>query len=61
MSLVDFVKKQLIEILEWTEDGDATLVWRFPTADREIQQGAAHATPGALARDRLTGAPYTRL
>ena len=40
MSLVDFVKKQLIDILEWTEDDDETLVWRFPTADREIQQGA---------------------
>ena len=40
MSLVDFVKKQLIDILEWTEADDQTLVWRFPTADREIQQGA---------------------
>ncbi|HJQ82796.1 MAG TPA: SPFH domain-containing protein [Candidatus Binatia bacterium] len=40
MGLVEFVKKQFIDILEWTEADDETLVWRFPTADREIQQGA---------------------
>lgn len=40
MSLIDFVKKQFIDIIQWTEDGDEVLVWRFPTADKEIQQGA---------------------
>jgi membrane protease subunit (stomatin/prohibitin family) len=40
MSLMDFVKKQFIDILQWTEDGDDVLAWRFPTADKEIQQGA---------------------
>jgi membrane protease subunit (stomatin/prohibitin family) len=40
MSLIDFVKKQFIDILQWTEDGDDVLAWRFPTADKEIQQGA---------------------
>lgn len=40
MGLMDFVKKQFIDILQWTEDGDETLAWRFPTADMEIQQGA---------------------
>ncbi len=40
MGILDFVKKQFIDILQWTEDGDEVLVWRFPTADFEIQQGA---------------------
>jgi membrane protease subunit (stomatin/prohibitin family) len=40
MGLLNFVKKQFIDILQWTEDSDDVLVWRFPTADKEIQQGA---------------------
>lgn len=40
MGLLDFVKKQFIDIIQWIEDGDDVLVWRFPTADLEIQQGA---------------------
>jgi membrane protease subunit (stomatin/prohibitin family) len=40
MSVADFVKKQFIDILEWTEADDDTLVWRYPTADFEIQHGA---------------------
>jgi membrane protease subunit (stomatin/prohibitin family) len=41
MALMDFIKKQFIDILEWTETGDGTLAWRFPMADREIQNGAS--------------------
>lgn len=41
MALMDFVKKQFIDIIEWTEAGDGTLAWRFPMADREIQNGAS--------------------
>jgi len=40
MGLVAFVHKQLIDVLEWNEVDDETLAWRFPVADREIQQGA---------------------
>ncbi len=40
MSLRDFVRKQFIDIIQWTESGDDVLAWRFPTADLEIQQGA---------------------
>jgi len=39
MGILDFAKKQLIDILQWTETGDDVLAWRFPTADFEIQQG----------------------
>ena len=40
MALMDFIKKQFIDILEWTEEGDGTLAWRYPMADMEIQNGA---------------------
>jgi membrane protease subunit (stomatin/prohibitin family) len=38
---MDFIKKQFIDVIEWVEDGDGTLAWRFPMADREIQNGAS--------------------
>lgn len=41
MGLMDFIKKQFIDILQWTEDGDGTLAWRFPMAEMEIQNGAS--------------------
>ena len=41
MSLMSFIKKQFIDILQWTEDGDDTLAWRFPIADMEIQYGGS--------------------
>jgi membrane protease subunit (stomatin/prohibitin family) len=40
MALMDFIKKQFIDIIQWTEDGDGTLAWRFPMRDMEIQYGA---------------------
>jgi len=41
MALMDFIKKQFIDILEWTESGDGTLAFRFPMAGNEIQFGAS--------------------
>ncbi|MBB2484549.1 SPFH domain-containing protein [Mitsuaria sp. WAJ17] len=40
MGLMDFIKKQFIDVLQWTEDGDGTLAWRYPMQDFEIQYGA---------------------
>jgi membrane protease subunit (stomatin/prohibitin family) len=40
MALMDFIRKQFIDIIQWTEDSDGTLAWRFPMADMEIQNGA---------------------
>lgn len=40
MALMDFIKKQFIDVLQWTEDGDGTLAWRYPMAGMEIQNGA---------------------
>ncbi|MCF8167900.1 MAG: SPFH domain-containing protein [Rhodoferax sp.] len=39
MSLMDFIKKQFIDVIQWTEDGDGTLAWRFPMSGMEIQNG----------------------
>jgi membrane protease subunit (stomatin/prohibitin family) len=39
MSIKDFLKKQFIDILQWTESEDGTLAWRFPMEDMEIQTG----------------------
>ncbi|MBA4175858.1 MAG: hypothetical protein C0505_04765 [Leptothrix sp. (in: Bacteria)] len=41
MALMDFIKKQFIDILEWTETGDGTLAWRYPMAGNEIQYGGS--------------------
>src|SRR5687768_5474740 len=41
MALMDFIKKQFIDIIQWTEDGDGTLSWRFPMRDMEVQNGAS--------------------
>lgn len=40
MALMDFIKKQFIDVIEWTEDAEGTLAWLFPMTDREIQNGA---------------------
>ena len=40
MALMDFIKKQFIDVIQWTEDADGVLAWRFPMADMEIQTGA---------------------
>ena len=41
MALMDFLKKQFIDIIQWTEESDGTLAWRFPMAEMEIQNGAS--------------------
>jgi excisionase family DNA binding protein len=40
MGLMDFLKGQLIEIIEWTDDSRDTLAIRFPDDDKEIKRGA---------------------
>ena len=39
MSLTSFIKKQFIDILQWNEEGDGVLSWRYPMQDFEIQYG----------------------
>lgn len=40
MGLFDFVAKQFIDVIQWTEDEPGTLAWRYPMQDQEIQNGA---------------------
>jgi excisionase family DNA binding protein len=40
MGLMDFIKGELIEIVEWTDDTRDTLTHRFPDADKAIKNGA---------------------
>src|SRR6187431_1675293 len=40
MGLMDFIKGELLEIIEWTEDSRDTLSWRFPDEDKAIKRGA---------------------
>ena len=40
MAIIDFLKKQFIDIIEWTDDSRDTLSFRFPDEDKEIKNGA---------------------
>lgn len=40
MALMDFIKKQFIDVIHWTEETDGVLAYRFPMQDYEIQYGA---------------------
>ena len=40
MGLMDFIKGELIEIIEWTDDSRDTLSFRWPDDDKEIKRGA---------------------
>jgi membrane protease subunit (stomatin/prohibitin family) len=39
MSLRDFISKQWIDVIDWTEPADGILAYRYPMQDREIQNG----------------------
>jgi len=40
MGLMDFIKGELIEIIEWTDDSRDTLSYRYPDDDKAIKNGA---------------------
>jgi excisionase family DNA binding protein len=40
MSILNFLKGELLEIIEWTDDSRDTLSYRFPDDDKEIKNGA---------------------
>ena len=40
MGLMDFIKGQVLEIIEWTDDSRDTLSYRWPDDDKEIKNGA---------------------
>ncbi len=40
MGIFDFIKGELIDIIEWTDDSRDTLSYRFPDEDKAIKNGA---------------------
>lgn len=40
MGLMDKLRNELIDIIEWVDDSRHTLVWRFPRYQNEIKSGA---------------------
>src|SRR6187401_809139 len=40
MALMDFLKRQFIDVIEWTDDSRDTLSFRFPDDDKAIKNGA---------------------
>ena len=40
MGIMDFIKGELIDIIEWTDDSRDTLSYRFPDEDKAIKNGA---------------------
>ena len=40
MSFLDFIKGELLEIIEWTDDSRDILAYRFPDDDKAIKRGA---------------------
>ena len=40
MGLIDYLKTQFLEIIEWQDDSRDTLSFRYPDMDKEIKNGA---------------------
>jgi membrane protease subunit (stomatin/prohibitin family) len=40
MGVFDFISKQFIDVIEWTESEDGVLSYKYPMQDNEIQNGA---------------------
>ena len=40
MGLMDYLRTQFLEIIQWQDDSRDTLSWRFPDEDKEIKRGA---------------------
>src|SRR5215813_9963586 len=40
MGLIDKIRGEFIDIVEWLDDSRDTFVWRFPRHDNEIKMGA---------------------
>lgn len=40
MGLFDFIKNELIEIIDWVDDSSDTVIWKFPDRENNIKYGA---------------------
>ncbi len=41
MSIIDKIMGEFVDVIEWVDDSSNTLVYRFPTYNREIQMGSS--------------------
>ncbi|HVZ35015.1 MAG TPA: SPFH domain-containing protein, partial [Polyangiaceae bacterium] len=50
MGLLDRLRGEFVDIIEWVDDSQRTLVWRFPRYENEIKNGAQLVVrPGQMA------------
>jgi len=40
MDILNFLRDELIDIIEWTDDAPETICWRYPDEDKAIKNGA---------------------
>lgn len=40
VGILNFIKSQFIEVIEWVDDSEDTMVYRFPVQGKEIKMGA---------------------
>lgn len=40
MGLFNFIKSQFVEVIEWTDESNSTIAYRFPVENKEIKMGA---------------------
>ena len=40
MGLFDFIRGELVDIIEWVDTSTDTVIWKFPDRDNEIKNGA---------------------
>ncbi|HOX01954.1 MAG TPA: SPFH domain-containing protein [Candidatus Paceibacterota bacterium] len=40
MGLMDYIKSQFLDIIQWQDDSRDVISWRFPDEDKEIKRGA---------------------
>ena len=60
MSLMDKMRAELIDIIEWVDDSRHTIVWRFPRYHNQIKQGDGSTASTAPSRPRSTSRARAR-
>ena len=55
MGIMSFIRGQLIEIIEWTDDSRDTISFRFEDNDAEIKRGAQLIVRESQVAVRLPG------
>ncbi len=40
MGLFDFIKNEFVEVIDWVEKDNETILWKFPDSDKNIKYGA---------------------